>query len=136
MSRSLPARPRVSSAFASPARARRSPRGWRKSARSGNAGRRPQSVAGHAMTATIIDGKAIAAGLRGRVADAVHRLGRDRGLTPGLAVVLVGSNPASESYVGSKVKMTSGSGMRSFDHRPPQETTEAELLTLIRRPKP
>jgi methylenetetrahydrofolate dehydrogenase (NADP+) / methenyltetrahydrofolate cyclohydrolase len=85
------------------------------------------------MTATIIDGKAIAAGLRGRVADAVHRLARDRGLTPGLAVVLVGSNPASESYVGSKVKMTSGSGMRSFDHRLPQETTETELLTLIGR---
>jgi len=85
------------------------------------------------MTATIIDGKAIAAGLRGRVADAVHRLARDRGLTPGLAVVLVGSNPASESYVGSKVKMTSGSGMKSFDHRLPQETTEAELLTLIGR---
>jgi methylenetetrahydrofolate dehydrogenase (NADP+)/methenyltetrahydrofolate cyclohydrolase len=85
------------------------------------------------MTATIIDGKAIAAGLRGRVADAVHRLARDRGLTPGLAVVLVGSNPASESYVGSKVKTTSGSGMRSFDHRLPQETTEAELLTLIGR---
>jgi methylenetetrahydrofolate dehydrogenase (NADP+)/methenyltetrahydrofolate cyclohydrolase len=71
--------------------------------------------------------------LRGRVADAVHRLARDRGLTPGLAVVLVGSNPASESYVGSKVKMTSGSGMKSFDHRLPQETTEAELLTLIGR---
>src|SRR5262245_53355342 len=132
MSRSPPARRRGSSAFASSA-ARRSPRGWRKSARSGNAGRRPQSVARHAMSATIIDGKAIAAGLRGRVADAVHRLARDRGLTPGLAVVLVGSNPASESYVGSKVKMTSGSGMRSFDHRLPQETTEAELLTLIGR---
>jgi methylenetetrahydrofolate dehydrogenase (NADP+) / methenyltetrahydrofolate cyclohydrolase len=85
------------------------------------------------MSATIIDGKAIAAGLRGRVADAVHRLARDRGLTPGLAVVLVGSNPASESYVGSKVKMTSGSGMKSFDHRLPQQTTEAELLTLIGR---
>jgi methylenetetrahydrofolate dehydrogenase (NADP+)/methenyltetrahydrofolate cyclohydrolase len=85
------------------------------------------------MTATIIDGKAIAAGLRGRVADAVHRLARDRGLTPGLAVVLVGSNPASESYVGSKVKMTSGSGMKSFDHRLSQTTSEAELLTLIGR---
>jgi methylenetetrahydrofolate dehydrogenase (NADP+) / methenyltetrahydrofolate cyclohydrolase len=85
------------------------------------------------MSATIIDGKAIAAGLRGRVADAVHRLARDRGITPGLAVVLVGSNPASESYVGSKVKMTSGSGMRSFDHRLPEETSEAELLGLIRR---
>src|SRR5262249_15413794 len=133
MSRSLPARRRGSSASVSPAWARRSRRGWRKSARSGNADRRPQGVAGRAMSATIIDGKAIAAGWRGRVADAVHRLGRDRGLTPGLAVVLVGSNPASESYVGSKVKMTSGSGMRSFDHRLPQETTEAELLTLIGR---
>jgi methylenetetrahydrofolate dehydrogenase (NADP+) / methenyltetrahydrofolate cyclohydrolase len=85
------------------------------------------------MTATIIDGKAIAAGLRGRVADAVHRLGRDRGITPGLAVVLVGSNPASESYVGSKVKTTAGSGMRSFDHRLPEATSEAELLALIAR---
>src|SRR5262249_36171598 len=70
---------------------------------------------------------------RGKVADAVHRLSRDRGLTPGLAVVLVGNNPASESYVGSKVKMTAGSGMRSFDHRLPETTTEAELLTLVGR---
>jgi methylenetetrahydrofolate dehydrogenase (NADP+)/methenyltetrahydrofolate cyclohydrolase len=85
------------------------------------------------MTATIIDGKGIAADLRGRVADAVHRLVRDRGITPGLAVVLVGNNPASESYVGSKMKMTAGSGMRSFDHRLPQATSEAELLTLIGR---
>jgi methylenetetrahydrofolate dehydrogenase (NADP+)/methenyltetrahydrofolate cyclohydrolase len=85
------------------------------------------------MTAKIIDGKGIAANLRGKVADAVHRLARDRGITPGLAVVLVGSNPASESYVGSKMKMTTGSGMRSFDHRLPQTTSEAELLALIAR---
>src|SRR5947209_9427931 len=85
------------------------------------------------MTAKIIDGKAIAADLRGKVAEAVHRLARDRGLAPGLAVVLVGSNPASESYVGSKVKMTAGSGMRSFDHRLPESTSEAELLALIAR---
>ncbi|HEY6995957.1 MAG TPA: tetrahydrofolate dehydrogenase/cyclohydrolase catalytic domain-containing protein, partial [Xanthobacteraceae bacterium] len=85
------------------------------------------------MTATIIDGKGIAADLRGRVTDAVHRLVRDRGITPGLAVVLVGNNPASESYVGSKMKMTAGSGMRSFDHRLPQTTSEAELLALIAR---
>jgi methylenetetrahydrofolate dehydrogenase (NADP+)/methenyltetrahydrofolate cyclohydrolase len=85
------------------------------------------------MTATIIDGKGIAADLRGRVADAVHRLVRDRGITPGLAVVLVGNNPASESYVGSKMKTTTGSGMRSFDHRLPQTTSEAELLALIAR---
>ena len=55
------------------------------------------------MTAKIIDGKGIAADLRGKVADAVHRLARDRGITPGLAVVLVGNNPASESYVASKM---------------------------------
>jgi len=85
------------------------------------------------MTARIIDGKAIAADLRGMVADTVHRLARDRGIIPGLAVVLVGNNPASESYVGSKMKMTAGSGMRSFDHRLPETTSEAELLTLVGR---
>jgi methylenetetrahydrofolate dehydrogenase (NADP+)/methenyltetrahydrofolate cyclohydrolase len=85
------------------------------------------------MTAHIIDGKAIAADLRGRVADTVHRLARDRGLVPGLAVVLVGNNPASESYVGSKMKMTAGSGMQSFDHRLPAATGEAELLALVAR---
>ncbi len=85
------------------------------------------------MTAQIIDGKAIAADLRGKVADAVHRLVRDRGIVPGLAVVLVGNDPASEVYVSSKMKMTSGSGMRSFDHRLPATTSEAELLTLIGR---
>jgi methylenetetrahydrofolate dehydrogenase (NADP+) / methenyltetrahydrofolate cyclohydrolase len=84
------------------------------------------------MTATIIDGKAIAADLRGKVAEAVRRLHRDRGLTPGLAVVLVGNNPASELYVGSKMKMTAGSGMRSLDRRLPASTSEAELLDLIR----
>ena len=87
------------------------------------------------MTAKIIDGKGIAANLRGKVADAVHRLARDRGITPGLAVVLVGNNPASESYVGSKMKMTVGSGMRSFDHRLPATTSEAELLALIGAPQ-
>src|SRR5262245_66512624 len=85
------------------------------------------------MTARIIDGKTIAAELRGRVADAAHRLARDRGLVPGLAVVLVGSNPASEIYVGSKTKATVGSGMRSFDHRLPATVSEAELMTLIGR---
>src|SRR5262244_1579309 len=85
------------------------------------------------MSAKIIDGKGIAADLRGKVADAVHRLTRDRGIVPGLAVVFVGNNPASESYVASKMKMTVGSGMRSFDHRLPKETSEAELLGLIAR---
>src|SRR5437763_14754589 len=85
------------------------------------------------MTAKIIDGQAIAADLRGKVADAVHRLTRDRGIVPGLAVVLVGENPASESYVGSKVKLTKGSGMRSFDHRLAENTSEADMLTLVVR---
>jgi methylenetetrahydrofolate dehydrogenase (NADP+)/methenyltetrahydrofolate cyclohydrolase len=85
------------------------------------------------MTANIIDGTGIAADLRGRVANAVHRLARDRGIVPGLAVVLVGNNPASESYVGSKVKLTAGSGMRSFDHRLPAATSEADLLSLVAR---
>jgi methylenetetrahydrofolate dehydrogenase (NADP+)/methenyltetrahydrofolate cyclohydrolase len=85
------------------------------------------------MTARIIDGKTIAADLRGKVADTVQRLARDHGLVPGLAVVLVGSNPASESYVGSKMKMTAGSGMRSFDHRRPEATPEADLLALVAR---
>ena len=85
------------------------------------------------MTALIIDGKAIAADLRGKVADAVHRLERDRGIVPGLAVVLVGSNPASKIYVGNKMKMTTGSGMNSYDHSLPETATEDELLTLIGR---
>ncbi len=85
------------------------------------------------MTARIIDGKAIAAELRGKVADAAHRLARDRSLVPGLAVVLVGANPASEVYVASKTRATIGSGMRSFDHRLPESISEAELLTLIGR---
>jgi methylenetetrahydrofolate dehydrogenase (NADP+) / methenyltetrahydrofolate cyclohydrolase len=85
------------------------------------------------MTARIIDGQAIAADLRGKVADAVHRITRDRHIVPGLAVVLVGNNPASQSYVGSKVKLTAGSGMRSFDHRLPETTSEAELLALVGR---
>jgi methylenetetrahydrofolate dehydrogenase (NADP+)/methenyltetrahydrofolate cyclohydrolase len=85
------------------------------------------------MTARIIDGKSIAADLRGKVAEAVHRLARDRGIVPGLAVVLLGNNPASESYVGSKVKMTAGSGMRSFDHRLAAATSEADLLALVAR---
>jgi methylenetetrahydrofolate dehydrogenase (NADP+) / methenyltetrahydrofolate cyclohydrolase len=85
------------------------------------------------MTAKIIDGKTIAAELRGKVADAVHRLSRDRGIVPGLAVVLVGDNPASRIYVGSKKKMTVAGGMHSYDHSLPEHTSEAELLKLVGR---
>ena len=85
------------------------------------------------MAARIIDGKALAAELRGKVADAAHRLARDRSLVPGLAVVLVGANPASEVYVANKTKATIGSGMRSYDHRLPATASEAELLALVGR---
>jgi methylenetetrahydrofolate dehydrogenase (NADP+)/methenyltetrahydrofolate cyclohydrolase len=85
------------------------------------------------MTATVIDGKAIAAETRAQVAVEVARLARDHSVVPGLAVVLVGSNPASEVYVGSKKKMTVEAGMKSFDHHLPEEVSEAELLALIGR---
>jgi methylenetetrahydrofolate dehydrogenase (NADP+) / methenyltetrahydrofolate cyclohydrolase len=84
------------------------------------------------VTATIIDGKAIAAALRVKVAAEVKRLTAEHGLTPGLAVVLAGNNPASESYVGSKAKATKEAGMNSFDHRLPDTVSEAELLTLVK----
>ena len=72
------------------------------------------------MTARIIDGKAIGADLRARVAGEVRRLRTEHGIEPGLAVVLVGENPASAVYVRSKSKQTLQAGMRSFDHRLPE----------------
>ena len=83
------------------------------------------------MSAKIIDGKAIAADLRTAVAAEVRRLHGAHGLQPGLAVVLVGDNPASKSYVGSKARALLDVGMRSFDFNLPIETSEAELLALI-----
>ena len=83
------------------------------------------------MTASIIDGKAFAANLRGKVAGHVARLAADHGVVPGLAVVLVGEDPASQVYVGSKGKMTVEVGMRSFTHRLAADTDEARLLGLI-----
>jgi methylenetetrahydrofolate dehydrogenase (NADP+) / methenyltetrahydrofolate cyclohydrolase len=85
------------------------------------------------MTARIIDGKTISADLRGKVTDAVHRLRRDRGLVPGLAVVLVGKNPASEVYVRNKSKAVAESGMHPFDQHLPESVSEGELLDLIAR---
>ncbi|RJL20865.1 bifunctional methylenetetrahydrofolate dehydrogenase/methenyltetrahydrofolate cyclohydrolase FolD [Paracoccus siganidrum] len=84
------------------------------------------------MTATLIDGKAFAAGLRARIAAQTAAL-KDRGITPGLAVVLVGEDPASQVYVRSKGRMTVEVGMNSYEHRLPAETPEAELLALIAR---
>jgi methylenetetrahydrofolate dehydrogenase (NADP+)/methenyltetrahydrofolate cyclohydrolase len=83
------------------------------------------------MTARIIDGKAIAAELRSRVAAEVVRIKRDHGLTPGLAVVLVGNDPASEVYVRSKHKQTQDAGMASFEHRLPADVAQDDLLALI-----
>ena len=85
------------------------------------------------MSATIIDGKAIAADLRARVAREVERLKRDHGVVPGLAVVLVGNHPASESYVRSKAGQVVAAGMRAFDPRLPQDTSQADLLALLAR---
>ncbi|MGK2285422.1 bifunctional methylenetetrahydrofolate dehydrogenase/methenyltetrahydrofolate cyclohydrolase FolD [Pedomonas sp. V897] len=83
------------------------------------------------MTAQVIDGKAFAAGLRARVADVVKGLVADHGLQPGLAVVLVGADPASEIYVRSKAKQTVEAGMASFEYRLPETTTQEELLALV-----
>ena len=79
----------------------------------------------------IMDGKAFAAELRGRVATAVSHLESSHGLIPGLAVVLVGEDPASEVYVRNKGKQTVEVGMASFEHRLSDQTTERELLVLI-----
>ncbi|MCT2539370.1 bifunctional methylenetetrahydrofolate dehydrogenase/methenyltetrahydrofolate cyclohydrolase FolD [Sedimentimonas flavescens] len=85
------------------------------------------------MSATIIDGKAFAAGVRAQVAEQVARLKEVHGITPGLAVVLVGEDPASEVYVRNKGKQTVEVGMNSFEHKLPAETSEEELLALIDR---
>src|SRR3978361_2419592 len=83
------------------------------------------------MTARIIDGKGIASELRARVAVEVARVKRDHQLTPGVAVVLVGHDPASEVYVRSKHKQTQAAGMSSFEHKLPDDVAQADLLALI-----
>jgi methylenetetrahydrofolate dehydrogenase (NADP+)/methenyltetrahydrofolate cyclohydrolase len=85
------------------------------------------------MNARIIDGKAIAAGLRAKVAGEVKGLSGRHGLVPGLAVVLVGTQAASETYVRSKTKAIIEVGMRSFDHRLPESVSEAALTALVRQ---
>src|ERR1700731_2228299 len=85
------------------------------------------------MTARIIDGKRIAAELRGRVADEVARIKREHGLMPGLAVVLVGSDPASQVYVRSKHKQSQEAGLASFEHVLPEDVAQGDLLALIAR---
>lgn len=81
--------------------------------------------------AKIIDGKQIAASVRADVAAEVARLQREHGLKPGLAVVLVGEDPASKVYVANKAKQTVEVGMNSWEHRLPAETSEADVLALV-----
>lgn len=83
------------------------------------------------MAATVIDGKAFAADVRGQVEEHVTRLKTDHGITPGLAVVLVGADPASEVYVAAKYKQTVEVGMNSFEHRLPGDVSEEVLFGLI-----
>ncbi|EEX08186.1 bifunctional protein FolD [Ruegeria lacuscaerulensis ITI-1157] len=83
------------------------------------------------MVAQVIDGKAFAAKVRAQVADKVAKLKEEHGITPGLAVVLVGEDPASQVYVRSKGKQTVEVGMNSYEHKLDAETSEQDLLALI-----
>lgn len=82
------------------------------------------------VTATILDGKALAARVRGELADEARRLA-GKGITPGLAVVLVGDDPASHVYVRNKTRACHEAGYRTFDHHLPASTPESELLDLV-----
>ncbi|MFK7867670.1 MAG: bifunctional methylenetetrahydrofolate dehydrogenase/methenyltetrahydrofolate cyclohydrolase FolD [Roseobacter sp.] len=84
------------------------------------------------MPAQLIDGKAFSAQVRDQVADHVARLKADHGITPGLAVVLVGEDPASQVYVRSKGKQTLEAGMKSVEHKLDVTTSEADLLGIIK----
>jgi len=85
------------------------------------------------MTATIIDGKAIAAAVSQDIADAVKQVTAQHGIEPGLAVVLVGDNPASEIYVRSKTAKTAATNMRSMLYKLPASASETELLDVVER---
>lgn len=82
---------------------------------------------------SIIDGKAFAAGLRHRVAATVPAFAAQAGRKPGLAVVLVGNDPASQVYVGSKKKATIEAGMESFEHRLADDISQSELIALVQK---
>lgn len=85
------------------------------------------------MAAKIIDGKAYAEGLRTRIAEHVAGLKRDHGITPGLAVVIVGDDPASRVYVANKAKQTVEVGMHSEKYELPATVSEAEVLALVEK---
>src|SRR3546814_9623428 len=88
-------------------------------------------MTGSVPAAQEIDGKAFAAGLRARIADAVPAFSAATGRAPGLAVVLVGDDPASAVYVGSKGKANVAAGMESFEHRLPATATQDEVEALL-----
>ena len=83
--------------------------------------------------AKTIDGKAFATGLRAKIAAAVPAFEAAAGRKPGLAVVLVGDDPASRVYVANKAKQTVEVGMASFEHRLPADTPQDELVALVQR---
>jgi methylenetetrahydrofolate dehydrogenase (NADP+)/methenyltetrahydrofolate cyclohydrolase len=85
------------------------------------------------MTAKIIDGKAVAAGVRATVAKAAAAMKQKHGYAAGLAVVLVGEDPASQVYVRNKVRQTEEAGMRSIEHRLAAASTEADVVALVKR---
>jgi len=85
------------------------------------------------MSATILDGKQLAADMRADIASQVAKLKTETGVTPGLGVILIGADPASTSYVTAKEKACEEAGMYSQDIRVPAETTQAEALDLVRR---
>lgn len=85
------------------------------------------------MTARILDGKALATEVRSRIADDVARLRAEHGIQPGLAAVIVGSDPASQVYVGMKHRASEAAGMRSEQHELPADTSQEELEALVQR---
>ncbi len=84
------------------------------------------------MNATLIDGKMAAASLRHNLAKRILTLKNDHGIVPGLAVVLVGDDPASEVYVRNKIRQTIETGMRSMEHRLPADISQPELVALVK----
>ena len=85
------------------------------------------------MQGKVLDGKAIAAEIRAKVKEDVARMQRERGITPGLAVILVGDDPASQIYVNSKKRACEEVGIYSRQYRLPADTSQTELLQLIHR---
>ncbi len=84
------------------------------------------------MTAQIIDGKQVAADMRAELKDEVAKL-KDQGIVPGLGVILVGEDPASQSYVTAKERACENIGIYSDDNRLPAETSQEELMALVEK---